>query len=122
MNKYAAHFSPLSTNSLFALTGLIAALPAIYFVTGSILKYELGLLQSVQIHTFPPAVLLGGGLLALVLNLYTVIGLKLLRTNNACTVNLTVKFKPLNLLVLAVSGLIILTLVSYVIVENTAHP
>jgi len=106
------------SDNLLGLIGLFAALPAIYFVTGSILKYEFGLLQSVEIHTFPPAVLLGGGLLAIALNIYSIFHLKVFRSHNAFTLSFTVNLKPFNLVVFTAGVLVILLLVGYVIVEN----
>jgi hypothetical protein len=118
MSKHVLHLNRLYSDNFFSLIGLFAALPAIYFVTGSILKYESGLLQGVQIHTFPPVVLLGGGLLAIALNIYPIFHLKVLRSYNAFTLSFTVNLKPFNLLVFTAGVLVILLLVGYVIVEN----
>ena len=122
MSRHFLQINRISQDKLFALIGLIAALPVIYFVTGSIMKYELGLLQSIQIHTFPPALLLGGGLLALVLNFYPLVRLSFLRSHNSFTLSVTLNFKPLNFMVFSAAGLIMLVLVGYVIAENlTPH-
>ena len=49
-----------NTHHVLAGLGLLSALPAFHFVTGSILKYELGLLPGVSIYPVPPVILLGG--------------------------------------------------------------
>ncbi len=61
--------SESTQSKVLALLGFLFAVPAIYFVLGSLLKYQLGLLQNTDIVVIPPAVILGGVLLALLANL-----------------------------------------------------
>ena len=122
MGRHSLGFNPMSRDNIFALIGLIAAMPVVYFMTGSVMKYELSLLQSVDIYTFTPAVLLGGSLLAVALNIYPVFSVKFSRSHSSCTLSFTVNLKPLNLLVLAAAALITLVLAVYLIFENlTPH-
>ena len=60
----------MGRNNMLASLGVCCAAPAWYFVVGSVLKHELGLLGSVQIREFHPAVLAGGLALSLALNLW----------------------------------------------------
>ena len=59
-----------NTDNLLAAIGLLAAVPAIYFFTGSFLKYEMSLLADVDIYVPSPAVMVGGLLIPIFLNLY----------------------------------------------------
>ena len=64
--------NPLSNRGLdyaMAVLGFFVALPAIYFFIGSFLKYELNLFPNVEIIVPPPWVLIGGLLMAIILNL-----------------------------------------------------
>ncbi len=103
----------MSRNSLLGWLGLGVALPALYFVTGSILKYELHLLDTVEIYVFPPWVLIGGLTLALLLNGSTLIPWN--RQSDACTRSI------FNRVIALASGLCLLVLLLYVIVENLSE-
>ena len=98
--------------------GLLCSLPAFYFVTGMVLKHELGLVPTAQIYVFSPIVLVGGLALALGLSRPLVLRLKLEKGDRAVTLSATLLRRPWNLLVVGGSGLFLAVLVGYVIVEN----
>lgn len=107
-----------NTHHVLAGLGLLAALPALYFVTGSILKYELGLLPGVSIYPVPPVILLGGTFIAVALNVYPALRLRLTQDTGTFTLSLTVHLWSWNMVILTLSGLVTAILVGYVIVEN----
>ncbi|GJL56589.1 MAG: hypothetical protein NPIRA02_37210 [Nitrospirales bacterium] len=47
------------TDHILAGVGLLVVLPAIYFFTGSVLKYELKVLLDVDIFVPPPVMMVG---------------------------------------------------------------
>jgi len=110
---------PLSnTHHVLAWLGLLAALPPFYFITGSILKYELGLLPGVSIYPVPPVILLGGMFLAVVPNVYPALRLRLTQDAGTFALSLAIHVWSWNMVILTLSGLVTAILVGYVIVEN----
>ncbi len=108
----------LPTNYWLAAFGLVSALPATYFVTGSILKYELGYLAGTSIYPLSPAILLGGLLIAVVLNLFAVLRLHTEAKEGVIRFTASLGIRPGNLLVLALGAAILFILLGYVVVEN----
>lgn len=113
MNK----FPRFRADRALAALGLVAALPAIYFFTGSFLKYELGLLDGVEIFLFHPSVLIGGPLLSVVLNLFSLLFHFGERGKGGKEQN-SHKAIWANLLSLSLAILFLLLLLGYVVVEN----
>ena len=107
-----------NTHHVLAGLGLLSALPAFHFVTGSILKYELGLLPGVSIYPVPPVILLGGTFIAVALNVYPALRLRLTQDTGTFTLSLTVHLWSWNMVILTLSGLVTAILIGYVIVEN----
>jgi hypothetical protein len=113
----------------FALIGWLSILPALYFVTGSIVKYELGFTSSFTLldwlqatptrHQYfnfvSPIVFLGGISLCLFLN-----GSLFIKANlvSPSRINLYARGHKLNLLLTLTSGLLLATLLLYILAEN----
>ena len=108
----------ISRNNLLAFLGLCCAVPAWYFVIGSVLKYELGLLGSVQIRAFHPVVLVGGLALSLLLNLWPFLKPDSLVDSPGAGVIAWLKSRKLNAALAAISGMCLLVLLVYIVTEN----
>jgi hypothetical protein len=115
--------------------GFVLTLPPLFFVSAAVLKYGLGvgyLFDMLDIfysspdrlrvfNIVSPIVFLGGLLLALVLNLYPILRLNLRRDNDTTISTVTVKAKLWNLIVVAVSFFLLVTLIGYAFLENFTH-
>ena len=113
-----SRFSYSSSHYFLAGIGLLSACPALYFVTGSILKYELGLLHNVTIHPFHPIILLGGLFVAMALNIYPALSVGMQRTDGTLTLSLTLNRRSWNLIILIMSTVLLTILLGYVVTEN----
>ncbi len=109
-----------SIHSLTAIAGVAAALPLVFFVTSNVLKYDLGFFSGWEIPNIHPAILLGGALLALILNAWSTFDFSMSRRGR--TIRVTVEFvaRRWNFAVLALAALFILAVLLYLIVENVA--
>ena len=87
-----------------AVVGLLAALPALYFVSGNILKYELKMLPNVNIVPLPPIVLVGGLLIAIMLNYYSLLHQ---RKSGTFTAYEIIKTRPWNVIVFVIGALLL---------------
>jgi hypothetical protein len=115
--------------------GLILLLSPLFFVAASLLKYELGIgflfdpLEALlsdpeRLRVFnlvSPVVFLGGLLLALILNAYAVLRLNVGREDGAIVSTVRLETKFWNIAVVAVSLLLLATLVGYIFVENLVN-
>jgi hypothetical protein len=115
--------------------GLILLLSPLFFVAASLLKYELGIgflfdpLEALlsdpeRLRVFnlvSPVVFLGGLLLALILNAYAVLRLNVGREDGAIVSTVRLETKFWNIAVVAVSLLLLATLVGYIFVENLVY-
>jgi hypothetical protein len=125
-------FHNISRNKLFGILGLVLLLPAFYFVLAAILKYQFGfsfLFSFIDLILSRPhgqanfnaitPFLFGGGLvLSFLLNLYSQIKIN---KGGSYIFNYkisTIKIRPLNLSVLIITGIVGLTIASYLLVEN----
>ena len=104
-----------STDNLLAAIGLLVAVPAIYFFTGSFLKYEMNLLTDVDIYVPSPVVMIGGLLISNSLNLYSI---AIKRSQGARTVSNSIKSRPINAVVFFIGVIFLIALLGYVIMEN----
>ena len=102
-------------DNIFAMVGLLVAIPALYFVSGNILKYELNMLPNVNILPLSPIVLIGGLLIAIMLNFYSVLHQ---RKSDAFSVYEIVKTRLWNVIVFAIGAMFLTLLLGYVVVEN----
>ena len=115
--------------------GLILLLAPLFFVTASLLKYELGIgflfdpLEAVLsepgrryvFNLVSPVVFLGGVILALVLNAYAVLRLDVGREEGAFVGTVRLEVRLWNIVVVAVSLLLLVTLVGYFFAENFVY-
>ena len=111
-------FSYSSSHYFLAGIGLPSACPALYFVTGSILKFELGLLRNVTIHPFHPIILLGGLFVAIALNIYPAFRVGMQKTDGTLTFSITLNLRSWNLIILTLSTVLLTILGGYVVTEN----
>ena len=107
-----------SSHYFLAGIGLLSTCPALYFVTGSILKYELGVLHHVTIHQFHPIILLGGLFIAIALNIYPAFSVGRQRTDGTPTFSINLNLRSWNLIILILSTVLLTILVGYVVTEN----
>lgn len=110
-----------NTDNLLAMVGFLIALPGIYFFTGSFMKYELNLLASIDILVPPPAVMIGGLLFAIILNVYPLIRQRATIADRAVTSYQVFKARPWNTIILLLGGLYLTLLLGYVVMENLAE-
>jgi len=103
-----------------AALGFVAALPVVYFVTANVLKHELGLLPNIDIPTLHPALLMGGALAAVLVNLWSVVELDVKVGDRRVRLTIDFVLRPWNLAVLALAALFAMTLLAYALVENAA--
>jgi hypothetical protein len=116
--------------------GLALLVAPLYFVCASLLKYGLGIgLLFDPLETFlsvsqrredafnlvSPVVFLGGLGLALALNMYAVLRLNVSRENGTIVSTARLRIKFLNIAVVAMSSLLLATLVGYAFLENFAY-
>jgi hypothetical protein len=118
-----------------AVVGLVLVLAPLYFVSASLLKYGLGIgflfdpLKAflsdsgrwVECNVVSPFVFFGGLGLALALNTYAVARLNVSREDGTFVSTVTLKLSLSNILVAAVSILLLATLLGYVFLENFTH-
>jgi hypothetical protein len=118
-----------------AVVGLVLLLAPLYFVSASLLKYGLGIgllfdpleaFLSVAgrravFNTVSPFVFLGGLCLALALNTYAVAGLNFSREDGTIVSTIRLKRRLSNIVVVAVSILLLATLLGYVFLEYFTH-
>lgn len=105
-------------NGRLAALGLLLAMPALYFVSANILKYELNALPGLRVLSIHPAVLLGGLVLAVVLNLWPVLHVGARRTGAVLTIMITLRARLWNLVSLGIAAVTLGTLLLYAVVEN----
>ena len=118
----------------FGAIGFVLLLPALLFVSASVLKYELGVAflydnlgflsnpQSLPLYnTISPAVFLGGPLLAAALNIGAIMRLTTHKDSDSIVCTINVKAKLLNIAIAATSSLLLVTLIGHLIVENLGH-
>lgn len=118
-----------------AWAGFVLLLAPLYFVSASLLKYGLGigflfdpleffLSEPGRRYVFnlvSPVAFLGGLLLALALNGYSIVRLGVGREDGAIVGTARLEMKPANVAVAVVSLLLLGTLVGYVFLENFAY-
>ncbi len=118
----------------FGAIGFVLLLPALLFVSASVLKYELGVAflydklgffsnpQSLPLYnTISPALFLGGPLLAAALNIGAIVHLTIHKHGDSIIGTVNVKTRLLNIVIAATSSLLLVTLIGYLIVENLGH-
>ena len=115
--------------------GFILLLAPLFFVSASLLKYGLGigllfdpleafLSVSQRRYVFnlvSPFVFLGGLGSALALNAYAVLRLSVSREDGTIVSTVRLRMKFLNVVVVAVSSLLLVTLLGYAFLENFTH-
>ena len=106
------------TDTFLAFVGFLVALPAMYFFTGSFLKYELNLFPNTVILVPPPIVMIGGLLLAILLNVYPIIRHRAGEPNSALMWIPALKAVRWNASMVFLGALFLFLLVGYVLVEN----
>ena len=104
----------MKTNHPLAWLGLLLSFPAGMLVTGGVLEFHV---PGPLVH---PVLIMGGLFAALLLNLRAIVQVQLERNGegNLAAVNLRIGTRVFNLLVLAVSTLLLAAIVLYLVLEN----
>ena len=102
-------------DNILVMVGLLAILPGLYFVSANILKYELNILPNINIIPLSPIVLIGGLLLAIILNFYSILHQRRSGTHTAYEI---VKTRLWNVIVFVMGALFLTLLLGYAVVEN----
>jgi len=115
-----------------AIMGILLCLPAFYFVSANILKYQLGIgfiAEPLQyfyddqgilkyFNLFSPFFLFGSLALAIFLNAVSIFQLHVSKSKNTITGTVSVKRKIFNLIAVGFGGLLMCILLGYAFVEN----
>ena len=123
------------SNSTMAVAGLALITFPLFFVAAMIMEYELGLPYLAgptdyftedpdrfgMFNLISPFVLLGSLFAALATNLYPVFRLSFRREEDAVVTTMVVRLGIWNLAVVAISGLLLVVLLGYAVVENLNH-
>ena len=110
-----------NADTLLAVFGFLVALPAMYFFTGSFLKYEMNLLGGVEIFVPPPTVMIGGLLVAITANFYPLFRQKFHKTDRAPIFCQIIQTRPWNVMMFLLGTLFLMLLLGYVLFENLAE-
>ncbi len=105
-------------HKITALLGVAATLPLAVFVTSNILKYELGVWPELQIPSIHPAILIGGVLVALIMNTWSILDVKVSKTGRRVRVVAEIAAHRWNLIALILACVFFVTMALYLFVEN----
>jgi hypothetical protein len=105
-------------NGGLAALGLLLTMPALYFVSANVLKYELNALPGLRVLPIHPAVLLGGLVLAGMMNLWPLLHVAARRIDDLLTIIITLRLRLWNLVSLGLAVATLGTLLIYAVVEN----
>ncbi len=108
-------------NGWLAALGLLLITPAVYFVIANLLKYELNALPGLRVLPIHPALLLGGLMLAVMLNLWPLLGLTTRKIDDLLMIIISLRVRLWNLVILGIAVVTLSTLLIYVAVENFGH-
>ena len=131
----ADHQEVAMNDRRLAVVGFVLLLAPLYFVSASLLKYELGIgflfdpLEAflsvagrrVVFNVISPFVFLGGLSLALALNIYAIARLNVSKEDGTIVSTVRIKLGLWNLAVAALSILLLATLLGYAFLENFTH-
>lgn len=107
-----------------AMTGLALVAPTIYFMTAAALEHEVGIrflyapIEPLLANPASPILILGGPLLAFLLNLLQVVRLSAHADPGGVAATVTILRKPWNLVSAGLILLVLLALSAYVVAEN----
>ena len=124
----------LSYNKMAGI-GFVLILPPLFFVSAAVLKYGLGIEYFFDIldpfyanphrlqifNIVSPIVFISGLLLALGLNAYPIVHLRIQRDVDTTVCTVTLKAKLWNLMVIAMSAVLLATLIGYAFLENFTY-
>ena len=108
-------------NGWLAALGLLLTMPALYFVIANLLKYQLNVLPGMRVFPIHPALLLGGLMLAVMLNLWPLLRLTTSKIDDLLTIIISLRVRLWNLVILGIAVVTLSTLLIYVAVENFGH-
>ena len=108
----------VNIHKITALLGVAATLPLAVFVTSNILKYELGVWPGLRIPSIHPAILIGGVLVALIINTWSILDVKVSKTGRGVRVVAEITAHRWNLIALILACVVFVTMVLYLFVEN----
>ena len=108
-------------NGGLAALGLLLTMPALYFVIANLLKYQLNVLPGMRVLPIHPALLLGGLVLAGLLNLWPLVRIVTKRMDDLLTIIISLRVRLWNLVILGLAVVTLSTLLIYVAVENFGH-
>jgi len=107
-----------SIHKITALLGVAATLPLAVFITSNILKYELGVWPGLRIPSIHPSILIGGVLVALIMNTWSILDVKVSKTGSGVRVVAEITAHRWNLIALILAFVFFVTMLLYLLVEN----
>ena len=105
-------------HKITALLGVAATLPLAVLVTSNMLKYELGVWPGLQIPSIHPVILIGGVLVALMMNTWSILDVKVSKTGRGVRVVAEITAHRWNLIALVFACVFFVMMVLYLFVEN----
>ena len=105
-------------HKITAVLGVAASLPLVFFVTSNILKYELGIWPGFQISSIHPVILIGGVLVALIMNSWSILAVKVSKSGIRVSINAARTARRWNLFAFILACFFLVIMVLYLFVEN----
>ncbi len=101
-----------------AALGIAATLPLVIFVTANVLKYELGFLSEWQVPLIHPAILIGGVLVAIIVNAGSIFDIVVSRSGRKLNIEIEITANTWNLTALILACVFFAVMIMYLLVEN----
>jgi len=101
-----------------AALGIAATLPLVFFVTSNVLKYELGFLPEWQVPLIHPAILIGGVLVAIIVNAWSIFDIVVSSSGRKLNIAIEITADAWNLTALILACVFFAVMIMYLFVEN----
>ena len=101
-----------------AALGIAATLPLVFFLTANVLKYELGFLPEWQVPLIHPAILIGGVLVAIIVNAWSIFDVGVTRSGRKLNIAIGITANAWNLTALILACVFFAVMIIYLFFEN----
>ena len=134
-NTYIRKITVTKSLVIPAIIGLVLSAPALFFIVGSLLKFNFGIGQPFMLfesmistperfqlfNNISPIIFVGGLVVGVIVNLYPQVEMQLRLDQGKLVATITAEAKPMNLAIVILSCLLLAMLFGYVAVENLPH-